>query len=233
VPELTSALIAAFSALLVAIVTAVAAIYAARIANRLEQQVALRTAEQRMTAYARLWQLTAVASPSRISPITASERQQLYDDITLGWYYEHGNGMVLTEPTRTLYLHAIDNLVCPDSDLFPPSLATEAPTEPTDRELWRGELPQDQLSLLRTQMKGDLAIFGRVYAGSLSSRDMDFLRECGLDPQQEPWKGSPRAGGRRRGYSRLETLPGRHAASHGQAAPAPPVPTQPPHHAAP
>jgi hypothetical protein len=205
--EVAAALISAFSTLIVAGVTAVAAIYAARIANRLEQQVAVRTAEQRMAAYARLWEMTAVASPSRVTPMTEAERQKLYDDITLGWYYQHGNGMVLTEPTRTLYLRAIDNLVCPDTNLFPPSLIADAPADLAERARWRGELSQDQLSLLRTQMKSDLAIFGRVYAGWLASRDVDFLRGCGINPHKEPWGSSQlHSVARRRGYSRLDAL---------------------------
>jgi len=192
--EVTATLISASSALVVAGVTATAAIYASRIVIRLDHQVALRTAEQRMASYARLWQMTAVASPSRQAPISAVERQQLYDDINLSWYYEQGNGMVLTEPTRTLLLHALDNLVCPDDELFPASLVANVPTNPAEREQWRGELSQDQLSLLRTQMRCDLAIFGRVYAGALLPRDVSFLRACGVNPDREPWRASRMVG---------------------------------------
>lgn len=55
-----------------------------------------------------------------------------------------------------------------------------------------------QLSLLRTLMKADLDIYGRIYGEKLKPEDEAFIRHCKLDPADRP---------RRRG--RLERLLGR------------------------
>jgi hypothetical protein len=66
------------------------------------------------------------------------------------------------------------------------------PSDAAERELWRGTLSQDQLSLLRTQMKSGLAIVGKIFSGELEPRDIDFLEACEIDTTQEPWTRSRR-----------------------------------------
>ncbi len=62
--------------------------------------VEANVAEKRFAAYAALWAQTKTASPMRGVPLTRAERSQLYDQLT-DWYYDGGNGMLLTEETGT------------------------------------------------------------------------------------------------------------------------------------
>ena len=50
-----------------------------------------------------------------------------------------------------------------------------------------GLLVQRQLSLLRTQLKSDLVIYGRPYGSPLNDEDRAFLTACGVDLNVKPW----------------------------------------------
>jgi hypothetical protein len=186
-------LIQAVPSLLVGFSTAAVALYAARAANSYRRQLDLRTSDRRFEAYARLWEITADASPHRRSSMTKSERLDLYESIASGWYYQNGNGMLLAYATREVYLRCIENLRCADDELYPSSLVGEMPEDAAAREEWRGRLSQDQFSLLRTQMKTDLAIIGRIFRGALTQRDIEFLQACEINTSREPWTKSPRS----------------------------------------
>src|SRR5215210_742899 len=93
------------------------------LAHNLRRQLKLRITDKRLGAYASLWSLTEVASPTRLekanpSPLIRTEREQLFKEL-VSWYYDDGNGMLLGENTRNLYLRAKDNLICP-LDRFQP-----------------------------------------------------------------------------------------------------------------
>jgi hypothetical protein len=200
--QVTAAVIAAVPALVVGAGTTVVAFYAARLTNSYRRQLDLKTSERRLDAYAALWSLLRVAAPTRRQPMCEAERLGLYEKAT-DWYYADGNGMMLTALTREVYLRAKENLRCADEQLFPDSLAGDVPSDPAQREAWRGRLSQDQFSLLRTQMKSDLAVLGKVFSGELLPRDIAFLKACGVDTGSEPWKWTPSPGtsatvGRRR-----------------------------------
>src|SRR5437588_11994543 len=72
------------------------------LAYSFHRQQRLKVAEQRIEAYRRLWSVMEAARPSRLDPpesagpITAAQARTLYDDMT-AWYFENGNGMLLTE----------------------------------------------------------------------------------------------------------------------------------------
>jgi len=66
-------------------------------------EVNANVAEKRFAAYAALWAQTKIASPMRGTPLTPAERSHLYEKLT-DWYYDDGNGMLLTEGTRNIYL---------------------------------------------------------------------------------------------------------------------------------
>ncbi|PWI13451.1 hypothetical protein DI272_04360 [Streptomyces sp. Act143] len=188
--NLAPAIITATAGLLAAGVTAYVASLGAHLAHDFRRQLDLKTAERRLQAYAALWALFRVASPTRTQPMDDAERYDLHQKVT-DWYYADGNGMLLTDRTLMLYLKAKANLTCPVEELFPPSLRARAPKDPSVLAPWRGDLSQKQLSLLRTQMKVDLAIYGEVSAGSLSGRDHElermFLEACGVELTEEPW----------------------------------------------
>src|SRR5947208_13955990 len=91
------------------IVTAAVAIVGLYLAHSYRRQIALRVAERRLTAYAALWNKMGIATPVRIvpwnvpQPLTAKEREDLFRAFT-AWYYEDGNGMLVGDGTRTIYL---------------------------------------------------------------------------------------------------------------------------------
>jgi hypothetical protein len=104
------------------------------------------------------------------------------------WYYKDGGGMLLEDTTKNVYLNAKHNLVCA-TDRFKPQSARRLLKEdlPVDDEVARGVLSIRQLSLLRTQLKADLAIFGQSYTKRLARHEREFLIECEVDLNTEPW----------------------------------------------
>jgi hypothetical protein len=158
------------------------------IANSLRRRITLQITERRLQAYVALWEQMKVASPMRLygpdpQPLTSQERKELYDQFT-SWYYDNGNGMLLGQETRNLYLCAKKNLVCPFEKIEPKSLQTEE--RKTDEG--RGRLSMRQLSLLRTRMKADLEIYGSYFFGKLEPDDKVFLKHCRQQLHRRPWR---------------------------------------------
>jgi hypothetical protein len=124
-------------------------------AHSLSRQIALRVSERRLGAYAALWAITGVASPERLKkegagPLKSLERQRLHDELAM-WYYSEGNGMLLANGTRTMFLKVKDNLVREPKDLEPSSFSKEVlETGNSEGEDIRGERAIAQFSLLRT-----------------------------------------------------------------------------------
>ncbi len=147
-------------------------------------EVEANVAEKRFAAYAALWAQTKTASPMRRVPLTRAERSQLYDQLT-DWYYDGGNGMLLTEETRNIYLQAKKNLICPTEELVPESLVEQAVR---DGDAARGQASIDQLSLLRTSMRADIRIYTQPYDEELSPEDIGFLKASKVDLRRPPWR---------------------------------------------
>ena len=120
----------------------------------------------------------------RGAPLTQAERSQLFDKLT-DWYYDDGNGMLLTERTRNIYLKAKKNLTCPTEELLPESLAAQAAR---DGDAVRGQASIDQLSLLRMSMRADIRIYTPPYDEELSLQDRAFLEASKVDLQRPPWR---------------------------------------------
>jgi hypothetical protein len=200
----------------------------------------LRIAEERLSAYRRLWTLTEVARPTRMDPggqgpLTRKEAGTLHETLT-GWYYEKGQGMLLTLATRDMYLEAKKRLLTyslaslPDDPLqttsmldrempwsqgrdepaeafkafrcyveSEPEARPEALTEgPRALSEWRIKWNWDarsaewdegarrirELSLLRTQLKLDLDIFGFTYWRERTRSDEDFLTKASFNAER-------------------------------------------------
>jgi hypothetical protein len=169
-----------------AVLTLVGLYFANSLRLRTRAEIEKGVAEKRFEAYAKLWAHTKVASPMRGSPLTETERKDLYRALT-DWYYDDGNGMLLTEQTRNIYLNAKRNLTSPDIDLVPETLATRVLAANTDRELIRGQASIDQLSILRTSMRADIRIFTEPYKETLKPEDKAFLTSCKVDLTRQPW----------------------------------------------
>jgi hypothetical protein len=163
--------------------------------HSIRRQIAVRVAEKRFDAYAALWSALELASPLRQltgeGPITPDERRKLYKCLT-SWYYAKGNGMLLSETARNIYLRAKENLVCAVDDLKPESLRDEALAS-DDPDAVRGWASMRQFSLLRTQLRGEIEIYTRPYGEPPSDADVEFLRLCRVDLKRQPWRSSLRA----------------------------------------
>jgi hypothetical protein len=170
------------------------------LANNFRRQLQLKMVDRRAEAYGRLWALMRVAGPWRVETeqglMDKTERWNLYHGMS-SWYFS-GDGMLLEEKTRELYLNAKFNLVCEDYKL---RLNLEAQDrDKLDGELkkqhdqldsWRSLLSMRELSLLRTQMKSDLEILGYTYQGELTWLDVAFLKTAPINLRKRPWRKWP------------------------------------------
>jgi hypothetical protein len=154
------------------------------LAHSLMRQQQVRVAQERLACYRDLWARMAVSRPDRLlaadgaGPMTLDEARSMYDAFST-WYFDCSGGMMLTAPTLAMYLVAKRRL------------AASLSAARADEGSWNTESlsRMRELSLLRTQMKSDVAIYGRFYPGSLSASDEEFLRACGFNPSRWacPW----------------------------------------------
>ena len=195
------------------VVVAVVGIY---FASSYRRQVRITLAESRRQAYAQLWNVTGAAAPTRLhdvagakGPLSAAERHEMYVQMT-NWYYADGHGMILAEGSHEIYLKAKFNLTCHTQELTPggsallqalgSELASQQPSQlflrrsgsvtlgnGLSEEDLRGVLAIRQLSLLRTQMKSDLAIYGAPITKP-SESDKSFLKDCHVPLYRQPWR---------------------------------------------
>ena len=170
----------------VTLIVGVAGIF---LALNINKDLKLRLAERRLAAYERLWALMRPASPYS-NPLDEAGRRQLQAQFT-NWYYRNGDGIMLERVSRTVYFEAKDNLVRPVEMLTPKdSRVRLGKLGDTELERQRGLLAQRQLSLLRTQLKSDLTIFGEPYGEKLGKEDRAFLAYCGVNISRKPWSGA-------------------------------------------
>jgi hypothetical protein len=161
------------------------------VVNGFRRQLAIRTAEKRIAAYGALWEATYPARPSRWmhegEVLDSKERRELWE-VMSKWYFDAGNGMLMTKDTRSLYFAVKDNLIA-ELDTLEPLCARQRLRKLSGERLdWeRGKLAMDQLSLLRTQMKSDLEIYGRPYGAPLGPEGIGLLRLAELDLERRPW----------------------------------------------
>jgi hypothetical protein len=163
------------------VITTIIAVIGLYLANSFRRQQRLRIAEQRLEAYRHLWSRMLVARPTRLEapeelgPLTRAEAATLYREMTQ-WYFADGNGMLLSDPSKEMYLLA-------KRRLGRYAVGLDGADEAGARRRMR------ELSLLRSQMKADLAIYGVFYFDSLDVEDKEFLRAAGMNPWlwQRPW----------------------------------------------
>jgi hypothetical protein len=164
------------------------------LANSIRRQIQARVAEKRFDSYGKLWAELKVASPLRRvtgeGPLSQDERHTLYGKLT-DWYYDSGNGMLLSQETRNIYLAAKENLICEVDALKPASLQKQVQAS-DDPDTIRGWASIRQFSLLRTAMRGDIAIYTSPWGQNLAEADKEFLDACGVDLNREPWRSSAR-----------------------------------------
>jgi hypothetical protein len=142
----------------------------------------LRIAEQRLESYRALWELMEVARPTRKQPwegrrpLEREEAARLYNAMT-HWYFGSGNGMLLTDRTKRLYLRAKERL-----GRYAASAGDDWRAGGFDRI--------NELSLLRFQMKRDLDLYGVFYDEELDANGIELLTSAGIrDPDR--WRARP------------------------------------------
>jgi hypothetical protein len=157
------------------------------------RQIGIQTAQRRIDAYGALWTCMHVARPTRREidrqVLTRAERWELERQMSL-WYFTDGSGMLLTLDARQMYFGVKRNLVA-HLDHLEPELARDriqGITDEAERAWERGRLHMRQLSLLRTLMKSDLDIYGRMYGDELTPEDVAFIEYCKLDTARRPWR---------------------------------------------
>ncbi|MFI7121312.1 hypothetical protein [Amycolatopsis sp. NPDC049868] len=117
-------------------------------AHNYRRQIRLKLAERQVDSYVRLWALTAPAAPFRTTPLEPAELKKLYD----------GDGILTSAAARDLFVGVHSNLICPIGEMKPAALAAQLTAlSPADAERRRGCAIVRQVSLLRTQLKKDLA----------------------------------------------------------------------------
>lgn len=167
----------------VTLVLGIAGFIAARSINKERE---LRIAERRLAAYERLWALMRPASPND-EPLDEAGRRRLEKKLA-DWYYSNGDGMLLADSSRSMYLKAKDNLVLPVERIIPEqSRHRLRPLTDAELERERGVLAQRLPSLLRTPLKSDLKVFGQPYGPPLGPEDRAFLVDCDIDINRKPW----------------------------------------------
>lgn len=165
------------------------------LAHNYRRQMTLKLSETRLQAYSHLWEITGIAAPTRLDGwgddgfLRLEERRELWAAMT-DWYYANGGGMLLAETTKKLYLNVKHDLLCEWSNLRPAGLGAQIELlegDKVDDDKVRGNLAITLISLLRTQLKSDLAIYGSTYASSLNNHEIYFLEQSGVNLRSEAW----------------------------------------------
>jgi hypothetical protein len=157
--------------------------FANSVRRRARADLDREVAEKRFAAYGAMW--TELARAAAMSRGQDFDRDELFDGLTR-WYYDGGNGMLLSRDARSIYLTAKNNLICPP-DEFLPARARAAVANADDE---RRRLVVRQFSLLRTAMRADIALYTTPWGSPLTEDDIAFLLACGVDVGGEPWRGS-------------------------------------------
>src|SRR5215475_346270 len=166
------------------------------LAYNYRRQMALKLSETRLEAYSRLWEITGVAAPTRLDGwggdgyLRLDERRELWAAMT-DWYYASGGGMLLTAITKEVYLNVKHNLLCEWSKLRPAGLDAEIelglPADYKPDDTVTRILAIRLISLLRTQLKSDLTIYGQTYSGNLNNHEAFFLEQSGVNLRSKAW----------------------------------------------
>ena len=123
-------------------------------------------------------------SVDKQGPLSRDEARTIYNEMT-HWYFGSGNGLLLPDPTKRLYLEVKARLgrYAEGSD----RADVEAGHSPADE----GTRRISEIGMLRAQTRADLDIYGLPYLTGVPDPDeAELLRSAGIDPAGwllEPW----------------------------------------------
>lgn len=151
------------------------------VAHSYRRQVKVKLAERLADSYSALWELTRAASTNRRNLQAAEDRAEM-DQLMESWYFDNGNGLLMSKPSRILFFHIKKNLIAPLPDVVPESLAERlSRLDPEQAESARACACNRQFSMLRTQLKDDLAIYrGKSHQRHRRKDERDLLKMCGI-----------------------------------------------------
>jgi hypothetical protein len=127
--------------------------------------------DKRLPAYQKLWVIMKPLSPRSKEPLDQETRTQLSNDFR-NWFYDEGDGLLLTWKSLDEYIFATDLLLNPNAS---------------------DEQVRSAFSGLRTQMKIDLSVYthdeaggqiGRLRPRGAESASMTSSEEMGTGPKQ-------------------------------------------------
>lgn len=158
----------------------------------------MKTIENKIVAYKRLWSILKMSSPMRKKDwhfgkytglLTLEERQSLYKKMS-SWYYDDGNGIFLGDSARKMYLNSKQNLLCSFDELKPAVLQKNINRDIFKTDQYRSDLAVEQLSLLRHMLRTDLAVYGNVHFKEMSKLETLFIEGCGESLKDQQWRKS-------------------------------------------
>ena len=165
-----------------AVATVILGIVALVIANNYRRQIraslVLRTAD----AFSRLWELTNVRYGSLMDGATRVETAKKLRD----WYFGHGDGLYLTAATRKLFFCVIADLEGDLPNIYPHKTRQRlVGMSESDRNKHLGCISPRHMSLLRTQLKSDLAVYkeGMTFQ-YLRDDERELLEACSIRPSR-------------------------------------------------
>lgn len=164
------------------VITSLLAVIGLSLAHSYRRQQRLRIAERRLDAYAKLWELTEVARPTRVKevsvdrqgPLRREEARDLYEQMT-HWYFRSGNGLLLPSATKRLYMKVKERLGAY-------AVSGESSSDEDGRQCMQ------ELGVLRAQMRLDLDVYSDPYSWDEASDEL--LKAAGIASEgwgMPPW----------------------------------------------
>jgi hypothetical protein len=165
------------------VITFLLAVIGLNLAHSYRRQQSLRIAERRLDAYAKLWELTEVARPTRVTnvsvdregPLRREEARELYQQM-LHWYFGSGNGLLLPNTTKRLYMTVKERL-----GAYAVSSGSSSDAD--------GTQCMQELGVLRAQMRLDLDVYSDLYSWDEASEEL--LHASGIAAETwglAPWR---------------------------------------------
>ena len=159
------------------------------------RQLRVKLADRRLEAYAALWEISGKLRSS----VAVGADMALRNTVSASmddWYFDRGYGMLLSSPTRKLFFATKQALDYPADQRVPQLLKERLRGIPEKkRNLVVSCACSRYMSLLRTQLKDDLAIYGRISHNRRLSDERELLSSCGISPGRPPRPQAPSTSG--------------------------------------